>query len=57
MWQKTRAIWKYVASYYSEDYDWFLLGGDDMYYVMENLYVYLTSPVIVDFAKKAGGKE
>eukprot|EP00599_Poterioochromonas_sp_BG-1_P005694 CAMPEP_0173144846 /NCGR_PEP_ID=MMETSP1105-20130129/7457_1 /TAXON_ID=2985 /ORGANISM="Ochromonas sp., Strain BG-1" /LENGTH=501 /DNA_ID=CAMNT_0014058567 /DNA_START=183 /DNA_END=1689 /DNA_ORIENTATION=- len=55
MWQKTRAIWKYVASYYSEDYDWFLLGGDDMYYVMENLFVYLTSPVIVDFAKKAGG--
>lgn len=57
MWQKTRAIWKYVASYYSEDYDWFLLGGDDMYYVMENLYVFLTSTVIVDFVKKGGGKE
>jgi glycoprotein-N-acetylgalactosamine 3-beta-galactosyltransferase len=41
MWQKSRSIWKYLATYYLNDFDWFLLGGDDMYFIMENLYDYL----------------
>ncbi len=47
MWQKTRAIWKYVHEYYIDDFDWFLLGGDDMYYIMENLVAFLTSEEII----------
>lgn len=41
MWQKSRAIWRYIGVHYSEDFDWFLLGGDDMYYIVENLRYYL----------------
>lgn len=47
MWQKSRSIWKYIATHYIHDFDWFLMGGDDMYYIMENLYKYITSDEIV----------
>jgi glycoprotein-N-acetylgalactosamine 3-beta-galactosyltransferase len=43
MWHKSRAIWNYIALHYVNDYDWFLMGGDDMYYIMENLHEYLSS--------------
>ena len=46
MWQKVRSIWSYIYTHYYSDYDWFLLGGDDMYYIMENLYEFLSSPEI-----------
>ncbi len=46
MWQKSVAIWKYIDRFYREDYDWFMLGGDDMYVIMENLYEYLDSDEI-----------
>lgn len=41
MWQKTRAIWGYLAAHYLDDYDYFHLGGDDMYVVVENLRRFL----------------
>ena len=41
MWQKIRSIWRYIAKYYADDYDYFYLAGDDAYVVMENLYDYL----------------
>eukprot|EP00611_Tribonema_gayanum_P021853 TRINITY_DN4295_c0_g1_i1.p1 TRINITY_DN4295_c0_g1~~TRINITY_DN4295_c0_g1_i1.p1 ORF type:complete len:463 (-),score=143.67 TRINITY_DN4295_c0_g1_i1:57-1445(-) len=41
MWQKTRAIWQYIHHHYRNDYDWFLMGGDDMFIVVENLRKYL----------------
>ena len=47
MWQKIRSIWKYVHKNYKDDFDWFLLGGDDMYFIMENLKSYLESEEIV----------
>ena len=37
MWQKSRSIWKHIAASYLDQFDWFLLGGDDMFYVLENL--------------------
>lgn len=46
MWQKLRSIWKYKASHYVNDYDFFLLGGDDMFYIIENLRTYLASDEI-----------
>ena len=46
MWQKVRSIWKHIYKHYLDDFDWFLLGGDDMYYIIDNLRVYLQSPDI-----------
>ena len=51
MWQKSRSIWKYIATHYLQDYDWFLLGGDDMYYIMENLYQYVSSDEILQIQR------
>jgi hypothetical protein len=41
MWQKTRSIWAYIHEHYMEDYDFFHLGGDDMYVMVENLRHFL----------------
>jgi len=41
MWQKVRGIWAYVAEYYLDQYDYFHLGGDDMYVIVENLRYFL----------------
>ncbi|CAB1119605.1 unnamed protein product [Ectocarpus sp. CCAP 1310/34] len=51
MWQKIRAIWKYINFHYKEDFDWFILGGDDLFLIAENLRKYLLS----DEVKSAGG--
>ena len=37
MWQKSRAIWKYIYFHYRDDFDWFVLGGDDVFLIVENL--------------------
>jgi len=47
IWQKVRAIWKYVYDNYYEGYDWFHIGGDDLYVLVENLRLYLESEEIV----------
>ncbi|CAN0045847.1 unnamed protein product [Ectocarpus sp. 4 AP-2014] len=52
MWQKSRAIWKYIDRHYSNDFDWFVLGGDDIFLIVENLRKYLLSD---DIKKAAGG--
>jgi glycoprotein-N-acetylgalactosamine 3-beta-galactosyltransferase len=41
MWQKSRSIWKYVYAHYMDKFDYFLMGGDDMFYIVENLRHYL----------------
>lgn len=41
MWQKSRSIWKYIGHHYKDEFDWFLIGGDDMYYIVSNLRKYL----------------
>ncbi len=46
MYQKSISIWKYIYKYYRNTYNWYLLGGDDMYIVMDNLYEYLHSDEI-----------
>jgi len=43
MWQKTRSIWSYVHDNYMDDYDFFWLGGDDFYLIVENLINYLAT--------------
>ena len=41
MYQKVRSIWAYVRKHYSQDYDYFHLGGDDMYVIVENMRQFL----------------
>lgn len=41
MWQKVRSIWMYVYQHYIDDYDFFHLGGDDLYLIVENLRKFL----------------
>jgi hypothetical protein len=46
MWQKVRSIWATLYELYYEDFDWFHLGGDDMWVLVENLRMYLESDEI-----------
>ena len=46
IWQKVRSIWSYVYDNYYEKYDWFHIGGDDLYLLVENLRLYLESEEI-----------
>lgn len=45
MWQKSRAIWKYINFHYKDDFDWFILGGDDIFIIVENLRKVLLQPL------------
>jgi len=47
MWQKSRSMWSYVYDHYYHEFDWFHIGGDDMYVIVENLRLYLESKEIV----------
>ena len=46
MWQKVRTMWSYVYDHYYENYDWFHIGGDDLYLIVDNLRYYLESEEI-----------
>eukprot|EP00546_Thalassionema_frauenfeldii_P006408 CAMPEP_0178928530 /NCGR_PEP_ID=MMETSP0786-20121207/19960_1 /TAXON_ID=186022 /ORGANISM="Thalassionema frauenfeldii, Strain CCMP 1798" /LENGTH=416 /DNA_ID=CAMNT_0020604415 /DNA_START=78 /DNA_END=1324 /DNA_ORIENTATION=+ len=46
IWQKVRSMWSYVYDNYYEEYDWFHIGGDDLYLIIENLRLYLESDEI-----------
>lgn len=43
IWQKVRSIWSYIYGHYYETYDYFHIGGDDLYLIVENLRLYLES--------------
>lgn len=53
MWQKIRSMWKFVGAHYLNDYDYFHIGGDDLFILPENLKSYLKSldPSILEDAK------
>jgi len=46
IWQKIRSVWSYVYDNYYNVYDWFHIGGDDLYLIVENLRLYLESDTI-----------
>lgn len=56
IWQKVRSILKYIHLHYRDEFDYFLIGGDDMYYVMENLYSYLNSDEIQTLQREGRGE-
>eukprot|EP00547_Thalassionema_nitzschioides_P015136 CAMPEP_0194246124 /NCGR_PEP_ID=MMETSP0158-20130606/14481_1 /TAXON_ID=33649 /ORGANISM="Thalassionema nitzschioides, Strain L26-B" /LENGTH=396 /DNA_ID=CAMNT_0038981957 /DNA_START=37 /DNA_END=1224 /DNA_ORIENTATION=+ len=37
MWSKVRAMWIYAHEHYLNDFDWFHIGGDDMFVIPENI--------------------
>lgn len=55
IWQKIRSVWRYIWMHFREEFDWFLLGGDDMYVIVENLRYFLESPIIVAERMKGNG--
>ena len=55
MWQKSRSIWKYIYTHLRDKYDFFLLGGDDMFYIVENLRLYLGSVEITTLREEREG--
>lgn len=46
IWQKVRSMWSYIYDNYYQKYDWFHIGGDDVYLLVENLRLYLESEEI-----------
>lgn len=46
IWQKVRSMWSYIYDNYYQDYDWFHIGGDDLFLIIENLRLYLESDEI-----------
>ena len=40
---KVRSIWRFVGTHYLEEYDWFFIGGDDLFVLPHNLKTYLAS--------------
>ncbi len=57
MWQKVRSIWKYVGAHYLNDFDWFFIGGDDMFVLPNNLRTYLASLAYKDGRADPRNKE
>jgi glycoprotein-N-acetylgalactosamine 3-beta-galactosyltransferase len=55
MWQKSRSIWKYIYTHYIDKFDFFLMGGDDMLYIIENLQHYLQSEEIATLITNTNG--
>lgn len=55
MWQKSRSIWKFIAKNYASEFDYFLIGGDDMFYIIENLKAYLNSQEVRELRAKGTG--
>eukprot|EP00934_Nitzschia_sp_Nitz4_P005081 Nitzschia sp. Nitz4//scaffold10_size219509//106507//108807//NITZ4_001430-RA/size219509-processed-gene-0.132-mRNA-1//-1//CDS//3329532926//5071//frame0 len=37
MWNKVQAMWQFVYENYLDDYDWFHIGGDDMFVIPDNI--------------------
>uniref|UniRef100_A0A7R9U3Q6 N-acetylgalactosaminide beta-1,3-galactosyltransferase n=1 Tax=Pinguiococcus pyrenoidosus TaxID=172671 RepID=A0A7R9U3Q6_9STRA len=41
IWQKVRSIWRFVHKHYGDKFDFFFIGGDDLFVVPQNLRNYL----------------
>lgn len=46
LWQKFRSIVSYLYDNYYDKYDWFFIGDDDTFVIVENLRLYLESEEI-----------
>lgn len=60
MWQKVRSIWKFVGDHYQSQFDWFYIGGEDMFVIPQNLKNYLgtfdsSKPYFLGRRFKGGG--
>jgi hypothetical protein len=50
IWAKVQAVWKLAASVLLPHYDYFLIGGDDLYVIVDNLREYLASDEILSLS-------
>jgi len=47
IWQKTRSMWAYAHDHYRNDYDFFTVGGDDLYVAVDNLRAFVDGPYVM----------
>jgi glycoprotein-N-acetylgalactosamine 3-beta-galactosyltransferase len=43
MWQKVRSIWNFVGNHYIDQFEWFYIGGEDLFVIPQNLKNYLAT--------------
>jgi len=55
MWQKIRTLWTYAYDHYRGEYDFFYIGGDDVYVVVDNLRAYVDGPQVRELER--GGRD
>lgn len=48
MWQKVRSMWSYVHDNFIDSYDFFHIGGDDTFVIVENMRSFLQSKKVVE---------
>ena len=54
MWVKSQSIWSFVeSSGLISEFQYFLLGGDDMYVIPDNLRWFLQSPIVLKYQQSA----
>ena len=46
IWQKVKSTWQYLHDNYIDEFEWFFIGGDDVYMLVENMKMYLGSEEI-----------
>eukprot|EP00939_MAST-03C_sp_MAST-3C-sp1_P004281 g4281.t1 len=56
IWQKMRSIFILLYRRYYDDFEWFTIGGSDLYVVVENLRLYLNSDEIVNATRGPDGR-
>jgi hypothetical protein len=54
MWEKSRMILNYIVENFLNDFDYFIFGGDDTFWVIPNLQFYLSTDPLVLEAEKNG---
>jgi glycoprotein-N-acetylgalactosamine 3-beta-galactosyltransferase len=51
IWEKLVAIWTVIGETIIDDYDWFIVGGDDLYVIVDNLRSLLQSRRVVNLSR------
>lgn len=53
MWQKVRSMWAYVHEHYRDEFDFYHIGGDDIYMWPDHLRAYLASAEVAEYTEHA----
>lgn len=51
IWEKVGTIWAVIAETMIDDFDWFIIGGDDLYVIVDNLRSLLQSRRVTNLSR------